>query len=681
MKRILSLALAVLMLAVTLAACAPAENSASSSADVRTEALARLPEGTVVAVGSETAEYGVDMSDFDEDGYIVRSVGGTLTVLAKSDAGLDLASRYAAKNAGKTGIDTVYGEGHKIERLTISGTDISEYVIVYPTSTPYGTFEENLLYTAETLQKFIFRACGVEVPLVPDSREGCDHVIELVVNPDGDTADDGFIIETDEKGMTITGRKRGPMYGAFTFLENYLGYRFLSKDVTYLYEADSIDVPAGIYDKQVPQFLHRAIYSEGGNFDAKNEDYIVELGAHAFSTKYGGGSINETCHGYHIYIPSVPGNVQPCLTDPDLLEECIANISEELHAIEKTYPGFEDEITRSVRLGHNDNNGFCQCSRCMKEFSREGDFSGLNVKFCNAVADALNEEFDRDIYVGMFAYWGAIRPPKYARPNDHVVVTYCAYQMCWNHVLGGEECNPNRLGYDELSNKRHLDYLTTWCEITDKVIVYWYGTSHQSVFAPMSYLQMFENIRKIGEAGADGIMSYSMMDNPMLGEMMEYMFCKQIWNPTMSEEELKKIYDEAVWLYCGDGWEYIEELSEIYTDAKRIVDCFEYNYREYTNYFDIGVRYDEVMSLCDKALSLVNSEWQQKNVEKYCSMIYTAVLAGAYETRYVNGTDAERADFVARYETLVRWWNGMGYKFTFDPDVHPLDLIEPYVNI
>lgn len=119
-----------------------------------------IPDDVVIGLGSNSA-YGVDMTDFENDGYIVRNFGGEVLLFGKSSEGLDLAVRKYAKaaEAGQTAnLDEVYHEGYRIESLSIAGNDISGYEVVY------GEGVESVSYSE--LPRLIEKACGVGIPAV-----------------------------------------------------------------------------------------------------------------------------------------------------------------------------------------------------------------------------------------------------------------------------------------------------------------------------------------------------------------------------------------------------------------------------------------------------------------------------------------------------------------------------------
>ena len=109
MRKIISLGLVSLMIVSVLASCAPAadqldpaitlaSSDAHANAEWLDERLDVIPDDVVMGIGSNE-NYGIDLSDFEEDGYIMRSIGGDVLLFGASEDGLDRAVRAYAKAA------------------------------------------------------------------------------------------------------------------------------------------------------------------------------------------------------------------------------------------------------------------------------------------------------------------------------------------------------------------------------------------------------------------------------------------------------------------------------------------------------------------------------------------------------------------------------------------------------
>ena len=119
-----------------------------------------------------------------------------------------------------------------------------DYSIRIPAGCP-----ECVAYAAETLKRYFDASCGTDVPIesygVASARPQ-GRVIEFREDARGEHSlgDEGYHVSVSEEGdVTLTcGAKRGFLYAAYYFLEKFMGYRFLTDDVVYLYEKGRLDI-------------------------------------------------------------------------------------------------------------------------------------------------------------------------------------------------------------------------------------------------------------------------------------------------------------------------------------------------------------------------------------------------------------------------------------------------------
>ena len=171
MKKIISLALCCVIAASAFASCAqtPVKNyspkitvsssEAEESARYLTNRLGDALENDVyLALGDDS---GIDLSNFENDGYVIRTDGASAVIAGKTASGLDMAVRKYANevDAGRAdALDIAYHEGNRIDELRLAGTNIAEYAIEYP-----AEHNENMLYAISQFQMLIKKATGVEL--------------------------------------------------------------------------------------------------------------------------------------------------------------------------------------------------------------------------------------------------------------------------------------------------------------------------------------------------------------------------------------------------------------------------------------------------------------------------------------------------------------------------------------
>ncbi len=156
---------------------------------------------------------------------------------------------------------SVLAGGCNAMKLTIEGT--SDYQIVLPAQA-----SPSERHAASELQSYLEQASGARLPLVDDTAPGQQH--EILLGNNSRLADLGLVInwkKLGKEGFTIKTRggkliiagdgQRGTMYGVYTFLENYLGFRWFTSKITRVPHLPTISLPAHLDDTQVPILEYR----------------------------------------------------------------------------------------------------------------------------------------------------------------------------------------------------------------------------------------------------------------------------------------------------------------------------------------------------------------------------------------------------------------------------------------
>ena len=331
MKKFLSLVLAAAcMPMMLLASCASggagayspkitvASSDAEDSAEFLTDRLGdKLTDNVYLAVGSDTAN-GIDMTDFENDGYVLRTVGDkSVVIVGKSADGLDLGVRRYANSVddGKDEyFDVAYHEGYRIENFTLAGTDIAEYSIEYP-----AEHNENMLFAVSELQRLVKKACGAEL----SASEGITkkaHAIEFRHSTDAELKFDGYRYFFEGERLVIEGAvKRGCMYGVWRFLQKECGWTSLIYGDSDLLEAEHLDVPATASRQETPVFSYLNMYWNGWGSYNDDKGY-----PNTVQNSY--GIMPQCCHGLYRFSEVNVMGKQICYTDEDIYELCRDNI-------------------------------------------------------------------------------------------------------------------------------------------------------------------------------------------------------------------------------------------------------------------------------------------------------------------------------------------------------------------
>lgn len=580
MKRSISFILSSLMIAGCLSSCSLREtksyspNITVSSSDAEdyavwlTDRVGELPDKVVMGTGSSL---GFDMSDFEDNGYIIRKRGDETIICAKSAEGLDLAVRkYAlSRDAGVACADTVYHEGYRIEKLSIADADISNFTVFYPEDA-----NENMKFAVSEFRRLIKKACGVELPAVKGEASG-EYTVEFKFNDDPQLKNDGFVYSVNGTHLTFEGAvKRGSMYAVWRFLEKELGWDGLIYGNSVLAEADSLNIPDGLYKTETPAFEYLNMW---GNFWGKFEN--DKATPNKAQNSY--GVMEEAHHGMYVhkFCDANTNQEQICYTDEGRYQECLENVNAYI----------DSHLENGAKLGVNffdvdiaqgDTNNYCKCTNCMKLFSKERSNSGAVIQFANRLSEEVNDRL-RDEYgdeyhevlFKVFAYSGSNVPPKNIRPNDYIHVTFCTDLDCSNHLLDGSECGDGKIGYNSSNNADFAGWLEGWCSMTKSVYVWYYAldlvldqyTTIETMYGDFSYM---------ASIGVDGIFYQSTYHGLGVQRIQHQILSEFVWDIDMSEKEFDDLYNHVLEREFGFGSIYVREYLNLWEDAQNMVSCW-----------------------------------------------------------------------------------------------------------
>ncbi|MBR6051290.1 MAG: dockerin type I repeat-containing protein, partial [Clostridia bacterium] len=207
------------------------------------------------------------------------------------------------------GLDEISGNNedgyYKVDTVTVGGKNITRYSVLIPSDA-----DECMEYSSKQLTNYINSACGIKMNIV-DDRDACeDYLIEYRLDSEDEYSlgDEGYRIEVGEDGNVVIycGARRGCLYATYYLLEKFIGYRFLTDKVEYLYKANNVDLPIGFADEEIPVLVYRGLNQIGVSDDSSDLTAIkLRLNAvdargsgKAANFKYGGGVGNLYIHGH-----------------------------------------------------------------------------------------------------------------------------------------------------------------------------------------------------------------------------------------------------------------------------------------------------------------------------------------------------------------------------------------------
>jgi len=684
MKRIISTVLASMIL-LSVAGCGTTAPDTATAATASTaeqtliDRLGKVPENIILGDASVAAEYGIDMTDFESDGYILRTVGDSTLVFGKASDGLDRAVRAYAKavDAGREDtLNETWHEGTRIDSLTIAGRDISEYTVYYPADT-----NANMKFAVDDFVRLVAKATGVTLPVVQGTPVA--PAIEFRHSTDPVFEDEGYRYEVTANGLVIEGAvDRGCMNAIYRFLQKECGWENLIYGDSYLNEADHIDIPVGTKRQETPAFEYfqqQAPYIVGFSTERGAIKTVEQL---SYGSAAGYGEIPCACHGmqnnrfcdYDIDY----WKEQICYSDEDRYWECSTRVDAYIQAQLAAGKVLGRDL-KCVDIAAGDNSNYCFCEICAEVFEEEGNaHSGAVVRFANRMADEFNETYPGLNFL-IFAYNGTNKPCKTA-PNDHVFLTYCFDYNCSNHLMDGSQCDGNIPSQNGIRNNSDFNSdLAGWCALTKNVWVWYYSLPHSvqnytivdNIYDDIRYLRDL-GVRGVFHEGENNYLGIKHIENQLTDEMF--------WNPDMSREEYEEIFCELLAKYYGEGWQYIRDFVYHWEESQDRMSCWHcWNWsviglddKRYDTHYYMN-HYDEFVTLFDEALLLAESQWHQDNIER---LSITMLYMGCYSSYYIAHIkgDTERMEVLSdRYDRSLELLRKFGYDPNKIPTLHAGD--------
>lgn len=520
------------------------------------------------------------------------------------------------------------------EYLTIVEDGHSDYKIVVPEDA--SNVEMN---AANELKDYFEQISGVVLTIVEDTAQDSDYEIclgdtnripEDIAIQNSDLGEEGFSLKAyNEKLFIVGGSQRGTLYGVYTFLEEQLGCRWFTPDLTVIPENSTVRIHKHLDDKQIPCFEYRDVFwisafDEAWKAKQKiNSNFVAPV-----SEEYGGGiSYADFAHSMERLVPVSYADSNPeyfsfredvgartldqrCLTNPDVLEITIENARQTIQ---------NNPNAKIMSITQNDNQNYCQCENCKASDEYYGGPSGTNIWFVNQVAEALEEEFP-DIAFDTFAYQYTRSAPKNIEPRDNVIVRLCSIECCFTHPLS--ECGHTR-GESISAKTKDIDSsfasdLEAWSEICDRLYIWDYTTNFHLYLSPFPNFHVLSaNMQYFAENNVKGVFeqgNHTGGKSGEFGELRAYILAKLIWNPYADVEYHMIDFMNAY--YGENSAAYIKEYIEIFTHKYiKTSHLFIFNRYDEGAYLTKAqrIKCDE---LWDSAVANAGNEQQLANIQR-----------------------------------------------------------------
>lgn len=445
------------------------------------------------------------------------------------------------------------------------------------------------IYAAQVLSEYLSVLEGEEYPIITDKQPFEGYVFCIGATSFYDTSDmtdkaaDSYVIAPFDMGLAIYGSgSRGTVYGVYTFLEKFCGYRVYTADSGMVSTAGKMVLPEEKVEYNTffeyrntdwrsgwnPMYsvanklngeLHGAVTEEQGG----NISYLGNSN-HTLSTFF--CSSDKYFENYPDYFALYEGERVPdqlCLSNENVYEIVLEEV---LSLLKNSHdPNADLQI---ISLSQADNPVYCECDACKALDNANGSHAGSMVTFVNRIARAVKEEGYDNVDFDTLAYMYTRKAPSAVIPEDNVIIRLCTFECCFSHPMDDINCPEN------MELMRDLE---EWSGICNKLYIWDYTTNYAftlGIFPDFHVLQ--KNLQCFYEHGVRGVYEegnyYIHLCDTEFGDLRTYLIAKLLENPYCDYEA--EMLDFCNYYY-GEGGEYIKEvIDEITANTKGHVSIY-----------------------------------------------------------------------------------------------------------
>ena len=543
----------------------------------------------------------------------------------------------------------------------INGNDLSLYTIVYSQSEAERV--DTVSEAAELLQYHIEMSTGIALPIVFDDQPVGEYEILVgktnredagIVTVDRDAFASKNVVTSQVQGnyLIVTGVDQdkhesreamnldGTFFAVHYLLEEAFGVEIYAEEPTeegyedlQKYNPDPVISLADGYEYTDEPFFDYRIFYMSGAIMGKGQCKDTES---QNITNYLTGDFGSYEHNYE---------ATPCLTNPQNVETIVNNI---IKCVD------EDDASK-VCLGINDSSDYCRgrgaggegciCDQLYNQYNSRG---ATFFNLANTVAKKLNEKYPGiEVQIGAYTY--AAKPPKNMTMEPNITVEYITIEGCASHAYNDPTCK---------RNSDMMEEMLGWYELTGGRIHFW---DHSGAF--MNFMTPFPdwdsqltNVQIFADHSFEesGILMNSVFGgkHPDFGDVRALMFDAMYRDPYMTEKEYDYRLGKILEAYYGSGWKYLREYIDIITElGNDKCHSFHANTAGWYDYDKVAAAADEIDALWAKAEAGANEAQLNRLTLAKQSWIYLRQSA-TNTSKYVNGTEAERAAYIAANEAL-----------------------------
>lgn len=490
-------------------------------------------------------------------------------------------------------------------------------------------------YAAENLVKYIKLISGAELSISDTPTNGNnifigrgENVKNVLENFDFDTLKrDGVYVYCKGNNFVLTGDEgAGVIYSVYSFLEEYLGVRFILPDQDLIPKNKNISFNFIDY-KYVPIFFSRCsfqgpVFNGTDDFKIKHrnngrwDNIPAELG--------GTVHINAGAHAFQIYLnPKDYGKEHPewfsfrkgqrqtgidtqlCLSNEEMVKELTKNV------LKKIGESPNDFI---FNVSQFDNRSYCECDKC-KALTEKYGHSGALLTVINKVADAVKEKYP-NVYIHTLAYQYTQHLPKNIAPRDNVIVELCSIECDFSKPFD----DPN-----SEKNKVFMTDLKGWQDLTKILSIWDYTADFMNFLYPFPDFHILQkNLQILAENKAKLVFEEGdyKNSNAFMLPYKAYINAKLLWNPYIDMDKETKIFLKE---YYGPAWKDMYELLNYMNKVMAVSEEKLPENREDSGFFT-AKDWVQGFKLLNDALK------KTKGIQKYYDRIWTDYLCWSYST-------------------------------------------------
>jgi hypothetical protein len=493
---------------------------------------------------------------------------------------------------------------------------------------------------ATQFQKYFSHITGVQLPIktetdvdatTPQILIGTGQRVKVLLpNQNWDAlGKDGIVIKTVGNNLILTGgRPRGALYATYQFLEDVAGCRWWTPTESTIPHKSTFTINSQnvIY---VPPFRFRSHLSSATNYHDEFAVVMRENGHHQrqLDERWGGHySILGFVHTFSKLLPPEKYFQQhpEWYTDPDNhFLPCTA--TSKMPAAQQTQlcfnaPGVQEELTKQalalikenpdagyISISQNDNkDGYCRCAECTQLIKEEGSPSAPLLKFVNAVAEKIHQQYP-DFMVETLAYHYSEKPPKAIHPAHNVLIRMAPINADFSQPMDSDK------------NADVRDNLLAWAKISPQIFIWNYVTNFRDCILPHPNLKNIggdlrffaahhvTGIFEQGDAYTNGVGDFVPLRDWLIGKLM--------WNPNLDQLQLE---DEFLRGYYGNAApflrQYLDLMQNSFLKQDKKLSTFNTDY----SFLTLDVMNDATRLFQQAAAAVQNDKVLSERVRREC---------------------------------------------------------------